>query len=107
MDKIREFFKNSHEKFDIDENEYRLDAELETAIFLVVKPHSGTNNKWMLRVSTVAAFDHWANSTAVQEFFDTDIELCNYLYDHRLEIYKELLKYLSKEYEELEKIEEI
>ena len=102
MKKIKEFFEHSGEIFDIDENEYRMDAESETAIFLIVKPHSGTNNKWMLRVSTVSAFDRWANSTAVQEFFDTDAELCNYLRSHRLEICKELLEYLSKEYKELE-----
>ena len=102
MDKIREFFEDSGEIFDIDENEYRMDAESETAIFLIVKPHSGTNNKWMLRVSTVSAFDRWVNSTAVQEFFDTDVELCNYLQSHRLEIYQALLAYLSKEYKELE-----
>ena len=43
-----------------------------------------------------------ANSTAVEEFFDTDIELCIYLHENHLDIYQNLLSYLSQEYEELE-----
>lgn len=54
----------------------------------------------MLRVSTRSAFDRWANSTAIEEFFDSDIKLCNYLYDHQLDIYKDLVEYLSREYDE-------
>ena len=37
---------------------------------------------------------------AGKEFFDTDIELCIYLYEHQLDIHKNLLEYLSLEYEE-------
>lgn len=54
----------------------------------------------MLRVTTISAFDRWANSRAVEMFFDYEIELCNYLFDHQLDIYKNLLEYLSKEYNE-------
>ena len=38
---------------------------------------------------------------AGKEFFDTDIELCLYLYEHQLDIYKNLLEYLSEEYDEM------
>ena len=55
----------------------------------------------MLRVSTRTAFDRWANSTAIEKFFNDDIELCNYLYDHQLDIYKDLIKYLSSEYDDI------
>lgn len=70
-------------------------------LYLIVAPHSGTDGRWMLRTTTIAAFDRWANSTAIQEFFDNEIELCNYLYKHQLDIYKNLLEYLSEEYDEV------
>lgn len=102
MENVKRWFKNDYENYDITESEGRLDARTDTVYFLIVSPHSGNDNKWMLRVSTIAAFDRWSNSTAVEEFFETEIELCNYLYDHQLDIYKGLLKYLSSEYEDLD-----
>lgn len=68
---------------------------------MVVEPHSGTRNRWLLRVTTESAFDRWANSTAVEQFFNTDIELCNYLHEHQLDIYKDLVRYLSREYNDI------
>jgi len=56
----------------------------------------------MFRATTRTAFDRWANSTAIEEFFDTDVELCQYLQEHRLDIYKKLLNYLSEEYDDLQ-----
>ena len=56
--------------------------------------------KWLWKLWVYRIW--WANSTAIQEFFETDIELCNYLYEHQLEIYRDLLEYLSGEYDELE-----
>ena len=70
--------------------------------YLIVEPHSGTNNRWMLRITARVAFDRWANSTGFEKFFTTEIELCEFLQAAQLDIYKELLRYLSKEYEELE-----
>lgn len=58
----------------------------------------------MLRVSTRSAFDRWANSTAIEEFFDSDIELCNYLHEHHLDIYKDLVEYLSSEYDDVAEV---
>lgn len=105
MENIREWFKNDQvnngQDYEIYEYEGHLEARTDTVIFMVVEPHSGTKNRWMLRVSTRSAFNRWANSTAIEEFFDTDIELCNYLYEHQLDIYKDLIKYLSREYDDV------
>lgn len=106
MENIRRWFENDKvnngQDYEIDEYEGHLEARTDTVIFMVVEPHSGTNNKWVLRVSTKSAFDRWANSTAVEEFFNTDIELCNYLHEHQLDIYKGLVGYLSSEYDDIE-----
>jgi len=103
MKKIREWFENDYENYDIEEFDGNLEAKTDTALFLIVSPHSGTNDKWMLRITTISDFDRWANSTAIEEFFDTEIELCIYLHVNQLYIYKTLLKYLSWEYDELRK----
>lgn len=100
MKSIREWFENDYEDYELTEYDGSLEAITETAHFLVVSPHSGTKNRWMLRVTTVSAFDRWANSTVIEEFFDSSIDLCLYLYDYQLYIYKSLLEYLSKEYDE-------
>ena len=92
---------NNGQDYEIYEYEGHLEARTDTVIFMVVEPHSGTKNRWMLRVSTESAFDRWANSTAVEEFFNTDIELCNYLHKHQLDIYKDLVGYLSREYDDV------
>lgn len=87
----------------IDEDRvYRIDASTDTIICLVIAPHEGTNYKYMLRLSTRAAFDRWANSTPIEKFFDTEKEVVDYLKNNQLEIYKQLLVYLSEEYSELE-----
>lgn len=100
MENIKRWFENDHERYEIVEYEGHLEARTNLVVYLIVSPHSGTNNRWMLRVSTLSAFDRWANSTAIEMFFETDIELSLYLYDHQLDIYKDLLEYLSLEYEE-------
>ena len=105
MENVRNWFENnstnSGEHYSIFEYEGHLEANTNIAIFMIVAPHEGTKNKWMLRVSPSGSFDRWANSTAVEEFFDTDTELCSYLNDHQLEIYKALLVRLSRDYDEL------
>jgi hypothetical protein len=102
MEEIKEWFENNYENYEINEYEGHLEARTDTVIYMIVAPHRGTDNRWMLRVSTRSAFDRWANSTAIEEFFDTDVEVCNYLYEHQLDIYKTLLSYLSEEYDELD-----
>lgn len=103
MENIRQWFENDYENYDIAEYDGNLEAKTNIVRYLIVSPHSGTDNRWMLRVTTMSAFDRWANSTVVEEFFETEIELCLYLYDHQLDIYKNLLEYLSLEYEEATK----
>ena len=100
MKYVKQWFENDYENYDIAEYDGNLEAKTNIVRYLVVSPHSGTDNRWMLRVTTMSAFDRWANSTVVEEFFETEIELCLYLYDHQLDIYKNLLEYLSLEYEE-------
>ena len=101
MENVRRWFENDYDNYEFIEFDGYLEAKTDTVLYLIVSPHSGTDNKWMLRVSTISAFDRWANSTAIEKFFETDIEPCNYLDEHKLDIYKDLIKYLSGEYEEL------
>ena len=74
--------------------------------YLFVAPNEGTNYMWMVRISTIAAFDRWANSVAIERFFNSEEEVISYLNNNQLEIYKVLLSYLSEEYEEYRKSEE-
>lgn len=106
MKNIKDYFIHATSEYgkhcDISECDNCLEIKTESIIFMIVAPHSGTDNRWMLRISTISAFDRWANSTAIEEFFSLDIELCDYLSKYRFRIYKTLLKYLSEEYDELE-----
>lgn len=102
MDIIKNWFENNG--YEVDEYETTLQAKTDTILFLIVKPHNGTNGKWMLRVAAMVSFDRWANSTAVEEFFDTEIGLRNYLENNQLCIYKDVLRNLSEEYEEMYRV---
>lgn len=106
MEIIKRWFENdtinSGQHYDICEYDGHLEAKTDSALFMAVSPHDGTNNKWMLRVAPIVSFDRWANSTAVEKFFDTNIELCNYLYENQSNIYKMLLECLSEDYQQLE-----
>lgn len=102
MDIIKNWFKDNG--YEVDEYEATLQAKTDTILFLVVEPHSGTNGKWMLRATALASFDRWANSTAVEEFFNTGIGLRNYLENNQLYIYKDVLRSLSEEYEEMYRV---
>ena len=102
MDIIKNWFKDNG--YEVDEYEAILQAKTDTILFLVVEPHSGTNGKWMLRVAALVSFDRWANSTAVEEFFDTETGLRNYLENNQLYIYKDVLRSLSEEYEEMYRV---
>ena len=102
MENIKKWFENDCNNYDFIEFDGYLEARTDTILYDVVSPHIGTDYKWMLRVSTISAFDRWANSTAIEEFFNSSIELCLYLHNHQLDIYKDLLNYLSRQYDELE-----
>ena len=101
MESVKQWFENDYENYDVTEYDGHLEARTKTVLYLIVEPHSGTDNRWMLRVTSISAFDRWANASVIGECVDTDIELCNYLYDHQLDIYKNLLEYLSEEYDEI------
>ena len=88
MKNIKRWFENNYRNYDSQEYKGHLEVRTNTVLFLIVEPHSGTEGKWMLRVTTLSAFDRWVNSTAVEKFFDTSFELCNYLNEHQLDIYK-------------------
>lgn len=102
MDIIKNWFEDNG--YEVDEYETTLQAKIDTILFLVVKPHSGTNGKWMLRAAALVSFDRWANSTTVEEFFDTEIGLRNYLENNQFYIYKDVLRSLSEEYEEMYRV---
>lgn len=102
MKNVKRWFENDNEAYEISEGNGFLDARTDIVHYLIVEPHSGTDNRWMLRATTRMAFDRWANSTGFEKFFTTETELCKFLQVAQLDIYKELLRYLSKEYEELE-----
>lgn len=102
MDIVKKWFKDNG--YEVDKYETTLQAKTDTILFLIVKPHNGTNGKWMLRVAAMVSFDRWANSTAVEEFFDTEIGLRNYLENNQLCIYKDVLRNLSEEYDEMYRV---
>lgn len=102
MDIIKNWFADNG--YEVDEYKTTLQAKTDTILFLVVEPYNGTNGKWMLRVAALVSFDRWANSTAVEEFFDTEIGLRNYLENNQLYIYKDVLRSLSEEYEEMYRV---
>lgn len=59
MENIRRWFENDKvnngQDYEIYEYEGHLEARTDTVIFMIVEPHSGTKNRWMLRVSTRTA----------------------------------------------------
>lgn len=102
MDIIKNWFEDNG--YEVSEFETMLQAKTDTILFMVVEPHSGTNGKWMLRAAALVSFDRWANSTAVEEFFDTETGLRNYLENNQLYIYKDVLRNLSDKYEEMYRV---
>lgn len=74
---------------------------------VIVPPHEGTNNRWMIRFSTISAFDRWANSCPIEKFFKDVSDLQFYLMKSAEHIYLELLEYLSGEYDELEAMHDL
>ena len=87
--------------FSIDDRYENMYARNKLMLAAVVPPHEGTDFKWMLRLSTVSAFDRWANSRAIEEFFESKEDVEKYLRENKIQIYTELLEYLSREYKEL------
>ena len=72
-----------------------------TMLILVVDGAYRNDGKWLVRISTLAAFDRWANSCAIEETFKDKKDVILYFRNKKLEIYEALLAYLSEEYDEL------
>lgn len=72
-----------------------------TMLILVVDGAYRNDGKWLVRISTLAGFDRWANSCAIEETFKSKEEVIQYFKEHKLEIYEELLSYLANEYDEV------
>lgn len=85
----------------MDEQGDRLASESGFINAIVVTPHDGTEDKWMIRLSPAASFDRWANSRYIEEFFITADKLRHWLYDETDEIVRGLFEMLSDDYVEL------
>lgn len=107
MENIEKWFKNDKDNtYRIDKDESHLYVNTKSVIYLIVAPHAGTDNKYMLRVAPAASFDRWANSVVIQEFFDDEMSLCDYLEKNQVHIYQELLEALSEDYYELYRLKD-
>jgi hypothetical protein len=95
--KIKKVLKTDY-RLEVDAtSESHLHATNEFINLMVVTPHGGTHGKWMLRVGAMATFDRWANSTALERFFDKPEHVAIYLEQHRDYVYKKVLEKLSRE----------
>ena len=70
---------------------------------LVVAPHDGNRHKWLLRLAPAVSFDRWANSSYIEEYFDSADDMREYLYNRKFVIYGQLFGMLSEDYAELRK----
>lgn len=86
---------------DIDEVFGRVEGSSPYVIALVVAPHEGTKNRWMLRTAPTAGFDRWANSGSLELFFDDADNLIGFLKEEKAYIYEDLFKCVCEEYDEL------
>lgn len=70
--------------------------------YLIVPPHPGNCWRYLVRISTQAAFDRWSNSIPIEEFFNSEIEVVEWLRKNESFILYTLIEYLSEEYSEME-----
>ena len=98
---VKNWFEYNYKDCDFEEYDNHLEVRTNTILFLIVDRDEDTYDRWMLRITTRSAFDRWANSTPIEMFFKNEVELCYYLQERQLDIYKTLLEYLSEEYDEL------
>lgn len=100
MNKIESMLRHVGMK-NIEITQYHISGNDNIIKYFITSPHEGNHFKWVLRISTCAAFDRWANSIPIEEFFNTEENLVDYICNNQLKIYKELLCYLSEEYWDL------
>jgi hypothetical protein len=101
MVEIRKRFIKENGSSIIDETDGVLDIANGNIHYLIVAPHPGNDQKWLLRVTTASAFDRWANSTVIEEKFNDADDLLSYIETNKADIYLKLIDYLSEEYDEL------
>ena len=100
MEQFEEVLKNVYDMSITSVDETHLYARNDKIFALIMAPFDD-NESWQVRFSTVAAFDRWCNSSGFWEYFRTSYDAINYLKNHKLDVYEELLDYLSSEYEDL------
>lgn len=85
-----------------------LEIDNDTLHCQIVSPHSGTGNRWLVRIAPSASFDRWANSTAFQGYFDTFELMKNYLTSSACvaHILSDVLESLSADFKELNEYSE-
>ena len=86
---------------EIDEVFGRVEGSSPYVIALIVAPHEGTKNRWMLRTAPTAGFDRWANSGSLELFFDDVDNLIGFLREEKAYIWEDLFKCVCEEYDEL------
>lgn len=105
MEELKRLWKVLEDNFnidaDIDERGDGVEGASEYVIALVIAPHEGTKNRWMLRMAARPCFDRWANSTHLELFFYEIDDLISYLEQEQRYIWMRLFKCLSGEYDEL------
>lgn len=65
---------------------------------LVVGPHDGNDNSWLVRLAPKVSFDRWANSGHIEKHFASEQEVIDYLTKSKIDIYQELFEIVSAEY---------
>ena len=80
MENIKRWFKNDYENYDITEYDGHLEARTNTVLYMIVKPHSGTDNRWYLSVwpsirylqelVRIFIFGIWRNNTINSGFHE-------------------------------------
>lgn len=98
---------------EVDEsNSYIIDGVLDiddnTLHCQIISPHSGTGNRWLVRIAPSVSFDRWANSTAFQGYFDTFDLMIRYLNSSAcvVNILSDVLESLSADFKELQEYSE-
>lgn len=97
MEEIKGYLMEAYDCDDFNKKDISLIVQSEYIAFLIVEPHDHLD-KWMLRVAPRVSFDRWGNSAVIEEFFNNETEILNYLKENQLHIYKELFFMLSNDY---------
>lgn len=87
MNTIKECLEKEFDLMVTEGYDHKLHADNDFIIALVVPPHEGNKYHYLVRFSTIASFDRWANSRAIEKEFNTTTEVVEYLKNSKLDIY--------------------